>query len=141
MSDIEARIAALEDLAAIERLKYDYFFFCDHKQPNNMRECFAEGDVYIDYGRIGTFTNREQLVDIFSQLACAEHIVEMHHAQNPRIDLIDGTHAKGLWSLYYFMIDTKQNIATQLGGYYDDKYQKIAGQWKITATTFHVTST
>ena len=141
MTDLATRITALEDIEAIKRLKYDYFFFCDHKQPENMRECFAQGPVHIDYGRIGTFDNRETLVAIFDQLACADHIVEMHHAQNPRIDLIDADNAKGVWSLYYFMIDTDQKIATQLGGFYEDEYRKIDGQWKITATTFNVTST
>lgn len=141
MSDLQNRIQALEDIEAIKRLKYDYFFFCDHKQPANMRECFAEGPVHIDYGRIGTFDNRETLVALFDQLACAEHIVEMHHAQNPRIDLFDAEHATGVWSLYYFMVDTRQNTATQLGGYYEDSYKKIDGVWKITATTFKVTST
>lgn len=141
MSDLAARISALEDLEAIKRLKYDYFFFCDHKQPQNMRECFAEGTVHIDYGRIGVFDNRETLVAIFDQLACAEHIVEMHHAQNPRIDLIDSQNANGFWSLYYFLIDTQQKVATQLGGYYEDKYIKVNGTWKISSTVFNVTST
>lgn len=141
MTDLATRLTALEDMEAIKRLKYDYFFFCDHKQPQNMRECFAEGEVHIDYGRIGTFNDRETLVAIFDQLACADHIVEMHHAQNPRIDLLGDGKAKAVWSLYYFMIDTQQNTVTQLGGYYDDEYRKIDGLWKITATTFNVTST
>lgn len=141
MGDLAARLSALEDIEAIKRLKYDYFFFCDQKQSQNMRECFAPGPVHIDYGRIGVFDNRDTLVDIFEQLACVDHIVEMHHAQNPRIDLIDSSHAEAIWGLYYFMIDTRQNIVTQLGGYYDDQYQKMDGQWKITSTIFHVTST
>ena len=141
MTDLAARITALENIEAIKRLKYDYFFFCDHKQPDNMRECFADGKVEIDYGRIGTFDNRDALAAVFSELACADSIVEMHHAQNPRIDLIDECSASALWSLYYFMIDTRQNVVTQLGGFYADKYRKINRQWKITATTFTVTST
>ena len=141
MTDLADRITALEDIEAIKRLKHDYFFFCDHKQPQAMRDCFAEGDIKIDYGRIGRFENREALVAVFEQLACADHIVEMHHAQNPRIDLIDQETAKGVWGLYYFMIDTRQEVATQLGGFYEDEYRKIDGCWKITATTFNVTST
>jgi hypothetical protein len=141
MKNLTTRLTVLEDLEAIKRLKYDYFFFCDHKQPQNMRECFAEGEITIDYGRIGKFTDRETLVATFDQLACVEHIVEMHHAQNPRIDLLGDSKAKAFWSLYYFMIDTKQNTITQLGGYYDDQYRKIDGAWKIISTVFYVTST
>ncbi len=141
MKDIEARLEALEDIEAIKRLKYDYLFFSDHKQPGKMRDCFASGKVTIDYGRIGTFNSRDELVAVFEQLACAEHIVEMHHAQNPRVDLLSARKASGVFGLYYFMIDTRHNTVTQLGGYYEDAFEKINGQWKITATAFIVTST
>lgn len=141
MSDLETRLQALEDIEAIKRLKYDYLFFSDHKQPEKMRECFAPGEISIDYGRIGVFNNRDQLVEVFAQLACAEHIIEMHHAQNPRVDLLANNKAQGVFGLYYFMIDSRQQTVTQLGGYYDDTYEKLAGQWKITATAFKVTST
>lgn len=141
MKDIEARLDALEDIEAIKRLKYDYLFFSDHKQPEKMRDCFAPGKVIIDYGRIGTFDSRDELVAVFEQLACAEHIVEMHHAQNPRVDLLSAKKASGVFGLYYFMIDTRHNTVTQLGGYYEDAFEKIDGHWKITATAFIVTST
>lgn len=141
MSDLESRLQALEDIEAIKRLKYDYLFYSDHKQPEKMRECFAPGEVTIDYGRIGLFKNRDELVAVFDQLACAEHIIEMHHAQNPRVDLLSTSTAKGVFGLYYFMIDSHQNSVTQLGGYYEDEYEKLAGEWKITATAFKVTST
>ena len=38
------------------------------------------------------------------------------------------------------MIDTKQNIATQLGGSYDDEYRCIDGEWKITRSVFNLHS-
>ncbi len=141
MSDLESRIQALEDIEAIKRLKYDYLFFSDHKQPDKMRECFAPGKIIIDYGRIGLFENRDELVAVFDQLACAEHIIEMHHAQNPRVDLLSDSKATGVFGLYYFMIDSQRNTVTQLGGYYEDSFEKRDDGWKITATTFKVTST
>ena len=139
--DLASRITALEDIEAIKRVKYDYFFFCDNKQAEKVRECFIEGPVKIDYGRIGCFDNRDALIEIFAKLACVDHIVEMHHAQNPRIDLLSNDHAKGVFGLYYYMIDTNQQLITQLGGFYDDEFQKVNGEWKLSATTFNVTST
>ena len=125
MSNLESRIQALEDIEAIKRLKYDYLFFSDHKQPEKMRDCFAPGAISIDYGRIGTFNSRDELVAVFEQLACAEHIIEMHHAQNPRVNLLGKNKAQGVFGLYYFMIDARQQVVTQLGGYYEDAYEKI----------------
>jgi len=144
MSDIlalERRIAVLEDIEAIRKLKHRYFFLCDRKRPADVLRCFAPGEVLIDYGRIGQFTRAEDMVAVFTALACHEHIVEMHHAQNEQIEIRDATRAEATWGLYYFMINTRERTVTQLGGYYLDEYRKIDGEWKISATVYHLTST
>ena len=141
LSSLNARISRLEALEAIKQLKYRYFFNCDQKRPAEVRKCFADGAVEIDFGRIGAFTSADELVAVFEQLACSEHIVEMHHAQNPQITIESDTEASGLWGLYYYMIDTNQQITTQLGAYYEDRYRCIDGDWKIVATRCVVTST
>lgn len=139
--DLAGRIRALEDIAAIKRLKYDYFYFCDTKQPDQVRGCFVDGPVHIDYGRIGVFEHRDALVAVFAELACHEHMLEMHHAQNPRIDLVDGASARGVWGLYYHLIDTSARRVTQLGAYYEDEYRKVGGRWLISSTVCTVNST
>jgi len=144
MSDtatLERRIAVLEDIEAIRKLKHRYFFACDQKRPAEVLDCFAPGEVHIDYGRIGVFSKAEDMLAIFTALACQEHIIEMHHAQNPQIEVLDAARAEATWGLYYFMINTRDNNVTQLGGYYVDEYRKLHGEWKISSTAFHVTST
>lgn len=138
---VEQRLARLEAIEAIQRLKHDYFFFCDQKRPEQVRDCFVDGPCHIDYGRIGVFTHRDQLIAVFTELACHAHMVEMHHAQNPRIEVLSDTEARAVWSLYYSLIDTRQQQLTQLGGYYEDEYRCVDGQWKIYATVFNATST
>ena len=81
------------------------------------------------------------MVSVFEHLACEEHIVEMHHAQNPQVSIQSATEASATWGLYYFLVDTRQQTATQLGGYYEDEYRRIKGDWKITGSVFHLTST
>ncbi|MBK8990172.1 MAG: nuclear transport factor 2 family protein [Gammaproteobacteria bacterium] len=141
MASLERRIAVLEDIEAIRQLKHRYFFMCDRKRPADVLACFAPGEVRIDYGRIGQFSRAADMVDVFTALACQEHIVEMHHAQNDQIEILDATRAEATWGLYYFMINTRERTVTQLGGYYLDEYRKIDGAWKISATACHVTST
>lgn len=138
---LEERIQALEDIEAIKQLKHRYFFCCDQKQPAAVRDCFADGPMTIDYGRIGMFDNADAMVDVFERLACQEHIVEMHHAQNPQIELTSASTAKATWGLYYYMINTHDDSVTQLGGYYEDEYTRVDGRWKISATRYTVTST
>lgn len=137
----EQRLARLEAIEAIRQLKARYFHACDSKQPEIVRECFAPGDIELRYGRIGNFDNREDMLAVFTELACQPHIVEMHHGQNPRIEVHDADHASGIWGLYYFLIDTRRHIVTQLAGFYDDAYIRSEGQWRITRSHYEVTST
>ncbi len=141
MPDLEERIARLEAIEAVKALKARYFAACDGKQPNQVRACFADGEVDLRYGRVGDFTRADDMVAVFERLACEEHIVEMHHAQNPQVTVQSATEASATWGLYYFLIDTRQQIATQLGGVYEDEYRCIDGEWKITRSVYNLTST
>lgn len=141
----EQRLQRLEDFEAIRSLKARYLFSCDRKDPKAMRACFVDGPVHIDYGAVGSFDTADALVKIYTEIACHPHMVEMHHGMNPQIEVLDGTKARGTWSLHYFLINTQTNQATQLAGYYEDEYKKVAGrdggEWKICATKFVATST
>lgn len=137
---LEQRIARLEAIEAIKQLKARYFQACDNKLPDEVRACFMDGEVDIRYGRIGDFNNADDMVAEFARLACDEHIVEMHHAQNPQITIHSTDHASATWGLYYFMIDTNQQIVFQLGGYYEDEYRCVQGNWKISVTHYQLTS-
>ncbi len=138
---IEQRLQRLEDIEAIKQLKHRYFHCCDRKQPDAVRCCFVDGPARIEFGRVGDYDDADALVHAFSELACQDHIVEMHHAQNPQIEITGKDTATGLWGLYYYMIDTRQHTATQLGGFYEDAYRRCERGWRIAASRFTVTST
>lgn len=138
---LEQRIARLEAIEAIKMLKARYFHACDTRQPDLVRACFAPGPITLDYGRVGQFSNRDDMLAVFTRLACNEHIVEMHHGQNPQITVHSETDASAVWGLYYYLIDTRQQTATQLAGFYHDDYGCIDGEWLITASHYRVSST
>lgn len=140
-SDLAARIQRLEDLEAIRSLKARYLFCCDRKNPKGMRACFADGKVHIDYGVVGSFDNADALQKIFTDIGCHDYMVEMHHGANHQIELTGVDTARATWSLHYFLIQTEQKSLTQLGGYYEDEYRRIGGEWKISSTKFIATST
>ena len=138
---IEQRLAALEAVEAIKQLKYRYFHACDQKDVQTIRECFADGEIDLRYGRIGNFTHRDQLLQIFEELACQPHIVEMHHGQNPQVTVHSPERATALWGLYYYLIDTRRNRVTQLAGSYDDAYRLETGQWRMVQSHYTVSAT
>lgn len=139
--DIQQRIQRLEDLEAIRQLKARYLWCCDRKDPQGMRACFVDGPVHIDYGAVGTFDRADALAKVFSDIACHPHMVELHHGMNAQLEILDAGHARGTWSLHYFLINTETQGLTQLAGYYEDEYRKDAGAWKISRTRFVPTST
>ena len=107
MTELEQRISQLETLEAIRNLKSEYLAACDAKNPEAVRACFADGKIHIDYGAVGLFDNADDLVSLYTQAACHPHMVEMHHASNPRLQVIDEKKARGLWALQYQCINTK----------------------------------
>lgn len=141
MKNLEQRLARLEAIEAIRQLKARYLDACDQKQPEQVRRCFVDGEMVIDYDRVGVLRNADALADLFTRFGCEPHVVEMHHAQNPQISVEGPDHASGRWGLYYHLIDTRADRVTQLGGYYEDEYRRVDGEWKISATRFRVTST
>jgi hypothetical protein len=138
---LEQRLSRLEAIEAIKQLKARYFHACDRKELETVRECFSPGKIDLRYGRIGNFSDREQMLTVFAELACQPHIVEMHHGQNPRIEIQDEENATGNWGIYYYLIDTRRQTTTQLAGYYEDAYLRRQDQWCITRSYYHVTST
>ncbi|HEY9035450.1 MAG TPA: nuclear transport factor 2 family protein [Pseudomonadales bacterium] len=137
---LETRIARLEAIEAIQQLKHRYFRACDTKQLDLMRACFVDGSMHIDYGAVGTFTHRDELVALFEKVGCHPHMVEMHHGQNPEITVVNEHSAIGIWGLFYYLINTQDNTLTQLGGFYRDEYRREGEQWRISSTVFKVHS-
>lgn len=140
MSDISTRITRLEDIESIKQLKASYFHACDRKDIQGIRSCFAAGDIVINYGAIGNFNNREQLIEIFEEMAIKAGVIDAHHGQNPRIEWHTETAASGIWDLYFYQVNPGAQTVTQLTGYYHDKYQKQNGVWQIIETVFTVSS-
>lgn len=132
---LEQRIENLEHLEAIRQLKHRYLNSCDLKDVEAIRQCFAGGEVLIDYAAIGTFSHRDDFIEVFQKMACHVHVIDLHHGANPEIEL-DGEEATGRWALYYFNIDGRTGASQQLGGFYQDRYRCVDGQWLIVETKF-----
>ena len=138
---LEQRLQRLEDIEAIRQLKAAYLHHCDHKNVEAIRDCFAAGDIHINYGALGTFSNREDFLALFQQLACHDHIIDMHHGQNAQIQWHSPQQASATWDLFFHQINNESKTLTQLAGYYQDQYIKQSGRWLIVQTVFRVSST
>ncbi|MEZ4287149.1 MAG: nuclear transport factor 2 family protein [Polyangiales bacterium] len=139
--DVEARLARLEAIEDIKKLKARYWYYCDHKDVENVRACFAPGEVEIHYdGPVGLVHHRDGLYEVFKNVALAHEIVELHHGGPPVIEMRSLDTATGMWSLSYRLMNTEHRTMSIVGGYYRDEYSRIDGEWKISKTRFRVVS-
>lgn len=138
---IEQRLQELEDKQAILELKYRYLNACDEKNPDLVTHCFTSGKVDINFGHIGQFDNREDFVEIFKKLGCHDHIVDMHHAQNPIFLELTGNSAQTKINMRFQSINTQDKTSVELGGYYLDGFEKTTdGEWLINKSSFTINS-
>ena len=139
MSEHNTKIDILFNIHLITQLKHTYLNACDQKDSETMKSVFSN-PCSIDYGKIGTFTNPDDLAKIFQDIGCHEYMKETHHAHNPIITILNQSLATGTWSLTYTLINTKDKTHTILQGTYEDEYQKQDDHWKITQSIFKPSS-
>lgn len=131
-SNLEARLKLIEDVRAIEILKWRYLRACDRKQPEQVRATLTP-DAVIDFEGFPLFTDRDSFVAIYEKWGCVPNIVDMHHGQHPIVE-VDGDTAKGWFDLYFFQMDTDTGRHTQLAVSYEDDFVRVDGDWLIKRT-------
>ncbi|MDD3798863.1 MAG: nuclear transport factor 2 family protein, partial [Novosphingobium sp.] len=99
LEDLAARLTALEDIEAIRQLKARYLRCCDLKKVDELRETFLPGAVRIDYQSFPLFTDLEDFLKVYEEMACHEGVYDIHHATNAEIELTGADTAAGKWSL------------------------------------------
>lgn len=127
---LEQRVADLEDVHAIQALKWRYLRACDRKAAEEVRDCFLP-EAVIDYEGFPLFEGRDAFVALYRELACRPGVVDMHHGQNPIVELTAPDAARGAFDCYFHQIDTVARRVTQLAVSYDDEFVRRDGRWWI----------
>ena len=140
LESLARRLQTLEDIEAIKQLKHRYWRACDRQKPDDVQDCFLPEGAIVDYENVGRFEDRESFVDLYRRLGCRDAVVDIHHGQNPEIEITGPDTARGIWDVYYYGIDLEARTATQLAGYYHDDYVRRDGRWWIAATHFYRSS-
>ena len=111
------------------------------KDVKTLRDCFVEHGALIDYGPLGRFEGREALVAVFEELGCQPGVVDTHHAANAEIEVLDATHARARWALYFFTMIEGMKTVRQLAGHYEDTYECCDdGVWRMQTSVFRAHS-
>jgi bile-acid 7alpha-dehydratase len=132
MSDLERRIRAIEDVGAIERLKYRYWRCLDLKLWDELADCFAP-DATVSYGDGKySFTGRDEIMKFLREsLAVESGSVTLHHGHHPEITLTGEDTATGVFALDNYLFNDRANRSLRMGAYYEDRFVRLEGAWRI----------
>lgn len=136
---LQQRITELEDIEAIKQLKARYWFACDQRDAQGIKDCFVNQGLLIDFGFIGQFTDIDQFLALFLQMTDKPSHIDLHHGLAPEIQIIDEVSACGRWRMQFQLIETQTQVAQFMGGYYQDQYRKQGQEWKIATTKYNLT--
>jgi SnoaL-like domain len=134
LSILASRLQRLEDDRAIRDLKARYLRCCDLRDPEGVRNTLKCDGAIIAYEGFPPFDNRDDFVDVFTQMGCQPGIFDIHHATNGVIAFESDTRATGLWSLHFQTIILANRSVTQMGVEYQDVYIREEGRWWIAET-------
>jgi hypothetical protein len=130
-----------EDYNAIVRRRYEYALGIDTRDWDLLRSVFTD-EIEMDFssysGQPGAVVLADDWVDgakvMFTGLDSTQHVMT-----NPIVD-IDGE--RGRLRMYmkaeHFLGNDSGSDSFALGGYYEDRLIKVAGDWKIEAVTLTI---
>lgn len=123
------------DLRAIERLKYSYGRFLDTKDFASMCALMVD-DVTVTYGGGAvSLTGRDTVQQWLSGAMANPKMLTSHVFSHPVID-VDGDSARASWALQDIVILEDADLVIRGASYYDDRYVRVDGDWRIQHTGY-----
>jgi predicted GH43/DUF377 family glycosyl hydrolase len=126
---------SLDEIYAIQMLKYSYGRFLDTKQFDKLASLMVE-DVTVAYGGGAiTLTGAKAVEDYLAKAMGSHTMLTSHMFSHPEIT-IDGDTAQAHWALQDVVIIEEFNLAIRGASIYDDRYVRVDGQWLIKHTGY-----
>jgi uncharacterized protein (TIGR02246 family) len=138
-SALEARVQALEDTAAIQRVITDYSAHLDARDYDGYVGLFTEDGVWANGStrREGREEIREMLAGLFGEPdPDFVNLSSFHQISNFEID-VDGDTAQAKSRFVFVMRGEGGSPTPELSGQYHDKLVRADGEWKIAERVDH----
>jgi len=126
----------LVEIEAIKQLKYKYMRCLDQKRWEEMAEVFAEDATAAYSGGKYSYSGREAILEFLKTSMGRDSFHSAHQVHQPEIELTSDTTASGRWSLQDTVIDTQWDIVIHGAAFYEDRYVKQDGHWRIQHTGY-----
>lgn len=136
---LKARLTAMEDRAAIERLQYQYGYYIDNRMWAEMSALFCDDAPEIEIGQRGVYVGKERINRFLEQVLgggrrglLKDEII--HHIQmQPIVTLDKGGETASCRARAMVQGNSPPGTGKFLlaEGVYENRYVKQAGEWHI----------
>jgi hypothetical protein len=131
---LEERLARLEAIEDIRRLKARYCLQCDRGYDGDALAALFTADAVWDAGaHRGVFRGRQAIRDFFDTIS-ATIPYAAHLVTNPLIE-VEGAEATGNWRMLMpcMLREGDANVAAFQVAEYEETYRRINGEWLIAS--------
>jgi len=125
----------VDDLRAIEELKYRYLRTLDTKDWDAFVECFVP-DATGAYAGLD-FEGRDAIVGYMRE-NLGPGIITLHQCHHPEI-AVDGDEATGRWYLQDKVVVPAFDYVLEGAAFYEDRYRRTEDGWRIAHTGYRRT--
>ena len=126
----------LLDIHAIQQLKHRYLRCLDQKDWATLRTCFAD-DAQASYGGgAKELSGAEAIMAFLTESMGSEGMLTSHRCTQPEIDLVGPGEATGIWALEDVVIHQDFGVTIHGASFYEDRYVKVDGTWRIASTGY-----
>ncbi len=132
LSALAARLARLEDLEALRRLKADYCALADGGATGAEIAALFTAEAELEFGPAGGRARGRAEIAAFYDRLGGRFASGAHLLANPRLDL-DGDRASGRWWMLLVAVDTRAEPPAErrLLAEYRERYARTDGVWRI----------
>ncbi len=119
------------EIEAIKKLKARYFRLLDTREWEAWAEVFHE-QATLQWGPEPDQVMVGRAAIVAGVSGALEGASTIHHGHMPEIELLDDTHARGIWAMFDSIDHPKYDL--EGFGHYHDEYEKDASGWRIRRT-------
>jgi len=131
-------LSDLLDLRAIEELKYAYVRCLDQKLWDDMAALLLPDATAAYSGGGYSYAGRDAILGFLRDSMGRPAFHSSHRMHHPEI-VIDGDEATGVWAMDDVVVDTEFDVVVAGAGFYDDRYRRVDGVWRIAHTGYRRT--
>ena len=126
----------LMEMEAIKAVKYRYLRAVDTRDWDLLATTLTE-DATSAYssGKL-SYEGRDAIIRFLSESMPEKDMLTSHKVHHPEIELTGPTTATARWALEDVVIVVPAGITIRGAAYYEDRMDKVDGQWRISHTGY-----